>query len=123
MLTAKQLGITPAERKAAIWVRNALESGRIDKSEFDMSCTGTKGRLCGSVGCIGAWMSLHMQGKHENPTTAAMNKASIYVMDRGFEAYEDNPLQDLFFPPSYEKTPKQAIKVIDKFLNTGKVRW
>lgn len=106
------LGIDEWELEALRWVRGGLNSGAIPPEEFDMGATAHR-RECGTVGCLGAHMALHAGMSFE--------KASSYVRS------VKGPLKQLFFPHDkaigWYASPKQAVEVVDHFLETGEVDW
>ncbi len=105
--TAADLGITPQEHEALIWVMKALESGEIPPEQFDMRLP-----WCGTMGCIGGWAAHHMNvepfkfcGSHNR---------------RG------NYLELLFYPSKrepYRASVHQAALAIRNFLVDGAPRW
>ena len=108
-LTARQLGITPEERRALIKVRDGLAAGeylhrRIEHSNlpdpgrpiFNMSTWRGEEGFCGTAGCIGGWMER---------VGAAL--APLFM-----PSYKDTGSWDGL-------TTRRAAKAIDRFLETG----
>lgn len=124
MMTARKLGLTKKELEALLAVRDGLASGaykhvrnfsdtKSKKPMFNMTqaCVSDS---CGTIGCIGGWMARQM-GLNEI-------EAHDYVYETPGKTY------DLFFPKGlngdWDKiTPKQAVKAIDNFLETGDPKW
>jgi hypothetical protein len=120
-LTAKQLGITPAERKALIAERNLLASGKVPHNPspiagasssvrriFNMAHVELRAK-CGTVCCIGGGMALRMK---------AFKEETDYYTKRA----RSKALALLFFPSIcdwWEITPEQAVKAIDRFGTKG----
>lgn len=122
-------GVTFQELGALLAVREMLKQGLLEhslerqqldkiknKHVFSMGNSGECNTSCGSIGCIGGYMSMIM---HPDIT------GNLYVRN-----YRSHSLNLLFFPPNevagwdWEKiTPKQAIKAIDNWLATGKPQW
>ena len=131
--THEQLGITMGELIALQGVRSMLAGGILkyhkyhhnykEKAHtFNMSCPLIKNDHCGSIGCIGGYMSMALG---EDPKDYVSRHDPL---DPGLflDAKRQN-LGKLFYPPdrlSYSKiTIKQAIKAIDNFLTKGKPLW
>ena len=125
MKTAKQLGITAAERRALPKIRDGLREGRYrhvkrpemaekkgTKPVFNMN-TMCSTFDCGQVGCIGGWVAFEMKMNVE--------ESANYVDEA------TGPIQSLFYPPDNitdwdNITPKRAATAIDNFLN-GNEPW
>lgn len=153
MKTAEELYITQEEYDALLWVREKLASGKIEHSShvrahdggvhnmFNMSVASAP-YSCGTVACIGGWMSLKMQDVADAAiednlklrwiTTAhANNYVGSYAGDN--EHREANgrdgrsQLGRLFYPKETLAwdpiTPAQAVRAIDNYLETGQPRW
>ena len=127
MKTASELRITEDELEALKKTRCLLSRRMPDGAGFNMTKsydTHAAGFVddevlteCGTVACIGGWMAVSM----------GMGPSAVddYVgsKDGGY----GDPLFHLFYPsigmPWYDITPSMAVKVIDRFLETGEVDW
>lgn len=148
MLTAEQLKITPAELAALLWVRDKLVDGTLlhhakapatpGSRVFDMGkdfrAEDPDEGHCGTVGCIGGWMALHMNNWPERAKLASRCVDSyLYpsLGDGGRGATRSRALEDLFFPngPVFDQrmwssiTADEAVETINRFLATGTVIW
>lgn len=97
---------------------------------MDTTCDVVTDHSCGTVACIGGWMSLHMNGGTDrmaegmSPTKKQENDSDQYVAHGGC----GRAFYDLFFP-GYELdyssiTQKQAVQAIDNFImNRGDPGW
>lgn len=83
---------------------------------FNMGTVLDNGYHCGSVGCIGGNMAAFMGAYPDDYVSMSQSRPGGSPI-----------LHDLFFPPGkydYDTiTAKQAVKVIELFLATGKVQW
>jgi hypothetical protein len=141
-LTAAELGIDQEDYDALLETRELLASGCLEhttdsrdirdtkprtkepKAQFNMNIDASYNH-CGTVACIGGWMSLLKQGaakdiaKGKVPKREMVDFASMEVSELGL-------IGELFFPKIRDWnviTPKIAVKAIDNFLTTGKPRW
>ncbi|WP_315729873.1 hypothetical protein [Bradyrhizobium sp. SZCCHNRI2010] len=130
VLSAFQLGITPAEHKALLEVRELFANGAFHHdwnqdhdrpNGFNMECFFNE-RSCGTTACIGGWMWALMKRDGE---TQALTGHRYVKYDRSLA------LKNLFWPPhediddmSYDDiTPGAALLAIDSFLATGNPNW
>ena len=112
----ERLGLTKEVLDALLWVRDALDSGKLrherDGGDFNMRHWLRVCSDCGTACCIGGWIEIHTETE--------------------FSHHSDTErLQDLFFPgyasdDTYDLrviTPQQAVRAIDNFIATGDPNW
>jgi len=99
--------LSPREHGALVCVRDDLRSGKIPSENFNMN-TFTSSRSCGTVHCIGGWMTTYMRME--------FSEAEVLHTDTRF--------QSLFFGYSNcsDFSPTAAADTIDHFFATG-VGW
>lgn len=140
MKTADELHITQAEKDGLVWVRDGLRAGKFkhideDKGEYPLGQNGfnmsiaSKSYECGTVGCIGGWVWVHMNierlmqdGGVWYLSSADNHDADTYLYQKGPDCH----LHHLYFPPgsNYDAiTPLEAAQAIDNYLNTGDPDW
>ena len=115
------LGTREMLRKQLI-VHN-LDFWKDGSHQFNMNVGCTRDGNCGTVSCIGGTMALIMGMDSAD--------AADYVRYHSVGCkLAKRPIASLFFPPENPKlgdwdkiTPKQAIKAIDNFLETGRPLW
>lgn len=129
VLSAAALGITEAEHKALLEIREHFANGvfihdpmgAADKPNgFNMNFPLDE-KKCGTTGCIGGWMYLAM----DRDRTTQDHSAGHYVNHMRSMA-----LKDLFYPPQEEIgeinyddiTPGAALAAMDSFL-AGQLDW
>jgi hypothetical protein len=140
MLSHKELKIKKKEYEALIEVERGLRAGeykhgspyteemsesvkiskdQISEKFFDINLSSEVDlNNCGTVACIGGWVSFMMQGK-----TFDTNKASEYVC---YDTRTDSELYKLYYPDNIawsDVTPMIAANAIRGYLNTGTVDW
>ncbi|MEE9481808.1 hypothetical protein [Methylobacterium ajmalii] len=152
MKTAHELGITPAEKEALLWVRSALASGAIPIAEededgdwigegpgFNMSVSSSR-RGCGTVGCIGGWMAAFLSNRAEAIERYGFDSDSSNALD--YVRHRRSPALHHLFHPLRDNADIQmegpngpldvdwgviaasdAIKAIDNFTSTGDADW
>lgn len=137
MKTAEELDLTEEEYEALKQVRCLLDTGNIPGENFDMAKMHDT-NSCGTVACIGGWMSILMEteqpenlfssGEKLDPKTDP-NASCLFVMSHG-------PCHDLFYPNIMSKgtswydwerislfSREHAVEAIDNFLETGYPKW
>jgi hypothetical protein len=135
VLAHERLRISREEFDALMWVREELASGRLRHvypdgrygehgvGAFNMAEWSDADSDCGTVCCVGGWMSKKMQLSNWQEVKLSSNKV----------------LAPLFFPnyleaPQYVEmlaakkvwldiTPTQAVQAIDNFVENGDPRW
>lgn len=126
-LSPSELGITQAEHKALLEIRDLFAAGTfkhdpdfdLDKPDgFNMAETESTSE-CGTTCCIGGWMWHAMNRDRTTRATTANNYVNAVCSDA---------LTDLFFPTTAEIawediTPGAALVAINQFLATGEVDW
>ncbi len=128
-MTAKQLGIMPAERKALIAFVEAKSAGPFmetkegalhlyDQSEVDDDFRACE-HSCGTAGCIAGFNFAHMTETQGVPRPRAATDAFEYIDNAG----EASPFFQELYWEGNGKTVAQAQRVVRKALQTGKVRW
>lgn len=129
VLSAASLGITEAEHKAALEIRELFAAGTFTHDPegavdlpngFNMNFPLDENK-CGTTCCIGGWMYLAM----DRDRTTQAHSAGHYVNHMRSAA-----LKDLFYPPQEELgeinyddiTPGAALAAMDSFL-AGRLDW
>lgn len=152
MKTTPELGITPAELEALLWVRSALASGEILTTEenedglllpegagFNMSTSATVTR-CGTVACLGGWMASYLsnpermlrwcdfalsdQLAHEYVVSG--RSPALHHLFHPLKDNDGNPIEGPNGPLDVEWrviAASDAIKAIDNFTSTGDADW
>jgi hypothetical protein len=144
MKTYRQLKIKKWEHEALLAVRELLDDKKLQhthyqsshalkKPGFNMDTTARQ-YDCGTVACVGGWMSLFEQaGFQKKYTPEQFSVADDYVSD-----WRSAALHELFYP-GYDSTGSRlalnafisfskikqhhAVKAIDNFLETGHPDW
>lgn len=144
MKTAEELGITQPELDALIWVRDGLGNGTFTHADdentrefnennrtgnyfnMNLTCHVNNGG-CGTVGCIGGWMWLHMHRDEVlivDDVFKPTKKQNVAALDY---IGEHERLARLFYPRNREDwhllTARDTVDAIDNFLNTGNPEW
>jgi len=139
MKTPEELGITEEEFKNLLIVKSLLDSGSLtyyyeetdSPFRFDMNTTSSGNEYeCGSVACIGGWVSFFMQGNKFSKES--IMKIDHVIADNYVNMDKSPPLEKLYFPELedydindfYEAiTPVEASQAIQNFLETGNPKW
>lgn len=140
-MTAAQLNILPAERKALIAFVQAPALGRIVSVNgkahyYDQGHASddeqAKVNECGTAGCVAGFVfahALHVQGLR---SLRKMRSADDYIGEACDERYDEETLEyepvselltDLFSEGSSNRSLAEAKAVVDKMLRTGEVKW
>lgn len=114
-LTAKQLGITEAERDALVEVMERLRDGRIPPEMFNMS----------------TWTVPNAPPFVEEVCPCCIGGHALRIDPNAFRGENDGHtsimrarLHDLFFTERpMERTPEEGAFAIESFLRTGKASW
>jgi hypothetical protein len=135
MLTVNQLGITQAELEALLWTRQQLVDHAINGNgnKFDMNYP-SKNYHCGTSGCIGGWMKIHMlEVAPDDKGVFRLDPHEESVVDSYVNTSRSRTLGPLFYPAlpddhplrtEWERiTPAHGVQAIDNFLNTGDPNW
>ena len=103
---------------------------------------------CGTVACIGGWLSLHLQGVDISQRLVSLTPKQVDTSDKYVNAFGQaenreghepgaragEALSILFYPPEQDRkgntildmetvTPAQAAKAIRNFLESGDPKW
>lgn len=138
----EMLATTPTEYREVARVGGEFDSRGLEVLDgfggFDMSrtCvspadTEMRGYECGTVGCIGGWMGVHMYAEApklgEQCVVGPVIARRIDEYVRHFETGGcrwDEPISDLFYPSHYlmpHIRAHHAVQAIDHFLEHGEI--
>jgi hypothetical protein len=140
-LSHKALGITEAEHRALLEVRELFAKGTFHHDAqkefnrpdgFNMDCHLVE-EDCGTTGCIGGWMWAAMSRDRTTTSTSAgayVNRERSAMLHPLFYPFKDASNRDIVdddgldFDFPYELIPPTyALKAIDNFLATGNPDW
>jgi len=140
MKTPEELGITEEEFKNLLIVKSLLDSERLtyyyeetdSPFRFNMNTTSSGDEYeCGSVACIGGWVSFFMQGNKF--TKESIMKIDHVIADNYVLKSRSTSLERLYFPELKNNTedadfyqaitPGEASQAIQNFLETGDPDW
>jgi hypothetical protein len=136
MRTADELNISTAEYKALIQVADMLESGMITHQPsvihpltpigFNMMFS-VRVNECGTVCCIGGWVSVLMQGNLPN-TEGVYHFNKHEVSDYVTAERPPHGLHELYYPKGDVNrwpliTADMAVKAIRNYLETDRPSW
>lgn len=135
-LTAAELGILPAERKALIAFVEAPALGRIvsvngkahyyNQGQVDIPNTAAE-HECGTAGCVAGFVFAHARHVQKLKLLRGASGARGYAEAAWEVDADDNPvcplLSDIYAQGNNEIALAKARKVVAHALTTGKVKW
>jgi hypothetical protein len=140
--TARELQLTDEEYTALIQVKEvllnevvleeALDNKRKTNNLFNMEQACKTDGGCGTVACIGGWMSIIMQ--RVQPTAKGFYKLTNEqeLISHSYVSKKDHtrdPIRELFYPGPIDSdywgqiTTRMAVDAIENFLTTGDPNW